>query len=136
MHIRDDDGSDEIVMNLAPMIDVVFLLLIFFMVSTTFVQKEKEMGLDLPQAESGEEAEITPDEIVINLMRDGRILVSGDELDRSALIEALTRIARRDPETPVTIRGDKEVFHEHVVAVMDACRIAGLSNLGVMTLDG
>ena len=136
MRIRDEDGSDEIVMNLAPMIDVVFLLLIFFMVSTTFVQKEKEMGLELPQAESGDEAEITPDEIVINLMRDGRILISGDELDRSALIEALTRVARRDPETPVTIRGDKEVFHEHVVGVMDACRIAGLSNLGVMTLDG
>jgi len=136
MRIRDEDGNDELVMNLAPMIDVVFLLLIFFMVATTFVEKEKEMALDLPQAESGDEPERTPDEIVINIMRDGRILVSGEEVDRAALIESLTRVARRDPETPVTIRGDKEVFHEHVVGVMDACRIAGLSNLGVMTLDG
>jgi biopolymer transport protein ExbD len=136
MQVNDGDGSDELVLNLAPMIDVVFLLLIFFMVATTFVEKEKEMGLDLPQAESGEEAERTPDEVVINLMRDGRILVAGEEVDRSALIESLTRVARRDPETPVTIRGDKEVFHQHVVSVMDACRVAGLSNLGVMTLDG
>jgi biopolymer transport protein ExbD len=136
MHVDDGDGSDELVLNLAPMIDVVFLLLIFFMVATTFAEKEKEMGLDLPQAESGEEAQSKPDEVVINLMRDGRILVSGDEVDRAALIESLTRVARRDPETPVTIRGDKEVFHQHVVGVMDACRIAGLSNLGVMTLDG
>lgn len=135
MRIRDEDGSDELVMNLAPMIDVVFLLLIFFMVATTFVEKEKEMALDLPQAESGDEEESTPEEIVINIMRDGRIIVAGKEVDRAALIESLTRVARRDPETPVTIRGDKEVFHEHVVAVMDACRIAGLSNLGVMTLD-
>ena len=81
-------------------------------------------------------AQVEVDEVVINLMRDGRILVSGDEVDRAALIESLTRVARRDPETPVTIRGDKEVFHQHVVGVMDACRIAGLSNLGVMTLDG
>ena len=56
MQIRDDDTSEDLVQSLAPMIDVVFLLLIFFMVATTFVEREKEMGIDLPTAQSGEDA--------------------------------------------------------------------------------
>ena len=136
MRIADDNEAEDVAFNLAPMIDVVFLLLIFFMVATTFVEKEKELGVELPVAESGDEAAPDNDEIVINLTREGSIVLNGEEIERSALLELLGRAARRDPETPVTIRGDKEVFHEHVVSVMDAVRTSGLTNLGVMTLDG
>ncbi len=134
MKIRDDEEEQQL--NLAPMIDVVFLLLIFFMVATTFIEREKEMGLELPVAESGDDVGLEPDEIVINLMRDGTIRMSGEDVGQDELAERLSRVARRDPETPVTIRGDRAVEHGHVVGVMDACRGAGLVNLGVMTLDG
>jgi biopolymer transport protein ExbD len=118
------------------MIDVVFLLLIFFMVATTFVDREKEMDVDLPQAESGEQPEKEQDEIVINLLADGRMMVDGREVTREELDPILVRAARRNAETPVTIRGDREAVVERLVHVMDACRLAGLSNLGLMTLDG
>ncbi len=126
-------GNPEI--NLAPMIDVVFLLLIFFMVATTFVEREKEMGLDLPDAETGEEVDHELDEIVINLMSDGRTLVDGQEMDVDALTDHLERVARRNRETPVTIRGDEKAVVQSLVDVMDVCRLVGLSDLGVMTLD-
>ena len=136
MQIKDTDATEELAMNLAPMIDVVFLLLIFFMVATTFVDQEKELSVDLPLAQSGEEAEPQPEEIVLNLLADGSIVMNGATLSPDELRAQLERLARGNPETPVTIRGDKKVFHEHVVALMDSCRLAGLQNLGLMTIDG
>ena len=136
MQVKDNDPAEELTLNLAPMIDVVFLLLIFFMVATTFVEREKEMGVDLPTAESGEESMRDLDEIVINLMRDGVIRLNGEEVSEDGLEAALDLAARTNPETPVTIRGDRDVVLQRVVAVMDACRIAGLTDIGMMTQDG
>lgn len=135
MHIDTDDG-EELALNLAPMIDVVFLLLVFFMVATTFVEKEKEMGVDLPSASTGAEPAPAPTEIVINLLRDGTMKVAGRELSRDQLVAELERAARVDRETPVTIRGDKDVPYQRVVGVMDTCRATGLLNIGLMTLEG
>ena len=133
MQIRDSEGSDELTLNMAPMIDIVFLLLIFFMVSTTFVDREKQMSIELPLAQSGETPEREPEEVVINVGRDGRVFLGLAEVPQDALLASLTRTAGENPETPVTIRGHKEALHEHVVAVMDTCRRAGLQNLGIMT---
>ncbi len=136
MRIQDDDGGEELVLNLAPMIDIVFLLLIFFMVATTFVQREKELGIDLPVAESGEESFLETDEIVINLLQDGAIKLNGEDVSRQQLERLLSNAANTNPDTPVTIRGDREVVLQRVVAVMDACRLAGLTDIGMTTLDG
>lgn len=133
MQVRDGNSGEDMAFNMAPMIDIVFLLLIFFMVSTTFVDHEKEMGIELPQASSGDAPERKPEEVVINIGQDGRVYLGQDEVPEADLLASLERTARRDPETPVTIRGHRQAFHEHVVAVMDTCRRAGLVNLGVMT---
>lgn len=135
MRIRDTDETDGFQLNLAPLIDVVFLLLIFFMVATSFLDPEKEMAIDLPAAHSGAGPEEEPDEIVINVLKDGRLLVAGSEMDDAGLGAALERAARRSKETSVTIRGDRQVRHERIVQVMDACGVAGLTRLAVGTLD-
>jgi biopolymer transport protein ExbD len=135
MRIRTQDPAAELSLNLAPMIDVVFLLLIFFMVATTFAQQEKEMSLDLPTAETGDEAQSTPEEIVINLMTDGRMRIAGEDVDEEALEALLVRAARSNAETPVTIRGDRDVVLQRVVMVMDACRRAGLTDIGIVHQD-
>ena len=137
MHIRDtEEGEHEnFQINLTSLIDVVFLLLIFFMVATSFLDPEQEIGIELPEAQSGESLAQTPDEIIINVLRDGRLIVSGHEVDRAGLESALRRAARANPETPVTIRGDRLVAHEQVVRVMDACGNAGLTHLAVGTLE-
>ncbi len=135
MHIRDGNDGDELTLNLTPMIDVVFLLLIFFMVATTFLEPEKQLEIDLPRAESGGSADEERDEIVINVTSDGRVLLSGEEVDESGLRTALRSAADRDPATAVTIRGDRAARHESIVGVMDACGSAGLFNLSVGTLE-
>jgi len=130
-----DSNEDEPILNLTPMIDVVFQLLIFFMVATTFLDPEKEIGIELPEATSGvasEEAE----ELIINIFADGRIVLSGREIPSDDLLSELKAAAQANPQTPVTIRGDRLVHHERVVQVMDACGQAGLLNLAVGTMEG
>jgi biopolymer transport protein ExbD len=129
-------NEEEVTMNMAPLIDVVFQMLIFFMVATTYGNQtmEKELDVDLPTAESGEEP-AKREEVVINLLRDGRIVVDGANHTRESLLRLLEEVARADAQTPVTIRGDKQSMLESVVSIMDVCRITGLSNLGVMTRD-
>lgn len=134
MRIRDEDALAEPEFSMAPLIDIVFQLLIFFMVATTYSNKEKELGIDLPTTQSGESS-VAPQELVINVFRDGRITLGGRDVERDDLAAALAQAADGNVEIAVTIRGDRQVAHETVVAVLDACGIAGLSNLSVGTLD-
>lgn len=135
MKIR-SKGEEEPVLNLTPMIDVVFQLLVFFMVATTFLDPEKEIAIDLPEASSGEASEANDEELIINVFADGSIVLSGQQLSSDDLLHALKSAARADPARPVTIRGDRLVHHERIVKVMDACGQAGLLNLAVGTLQG
>ena len=133
MNIREDADGDELVINLTPLIDVVFLLLIFFMVTTTFLDPEREIDVELPVAQSAGEPQRLPEEIVLNVLEDGRVLHRGEELDRDELTALLKGAAQHDAGTPVTIRGHRRARHQNIVAVMDACGLAGLSNLAVGT---
>ncbi len=135
MRVQSRDPLDELAQNLAPMIDVVFLLLIFFMVATTFVDPEQELDLEPPTTESGAEWTEAPEELVIQVTRDGRILLEGFELDESSLRARLDQVARANPATPVTLRGDEEAGYGAVVHVFDLCRLAGLTNLGLLTRE-
>ena len=133
MNIREDTDSEELVVNLTPLIDVVFLLLIFFMVTTTFLDPEREIDIDLPTAESAGDPDRSPDEIVVNVLEDGRIILEGSPITSEELLGVFKRAAQHDPETPVTIRGHRLAQHQNIVGVMDACGIAGLVNLSVGT---
>lgn len=135
MKIQSRD-AEEPVLNLTPMIDVVFQLLIFFMVATTFLDPEKEIGIELPEAASGEAPDPEEEELIINIFADGRIVLAGREIPPDTLLSELKAAAQADPQQPVTIRGDRLVHHERVVMVMDACGQAGLLNLAVGTLEG
>ena len=84
-------------------------------------------------AESSGDPQRTPEEVIVNVLEDGRLVVAGDTLTRDELVGLLKRTAQHDPTTPVTIRGHRSARHEMIVSVMDACGLAGLSNLAVGT---
>jgi len=107
--------------------------LIFFMVATTFLDPEREIEVELPTAQAAGEPERTPEEIVLNILEDGRVFHAGEELADDQLLLLLKRAAQHDPETPVTIRGHRLTQHQNIVTVMDACGTAGLYNLAVGT---
>jgi biopolymer transport protein ExbD len=131
MRIRTRPGHEEAAIPLTSMMDIVFLLLLFYMVTTTSFDQERALELELPGAQSAEE--LPPEELVISVLADGRIFLAQDELSQPELLARLRSAARAAPDTPVTIRGDRAARHETIVSVLDACGLAGLRNLSVGT---
>lgn len=78
----------------------------------------------------------TPQELVINVSRDGRISIDGRALQGEDLRRVLATAAQRGPRTLVTVRGDRRGAYDEIVQVLDKCMRAGLSNLSLSTLDG
>jgi biopolymer transport protein ExbD len=119
--------EQELDVNLTPLIDVVFLLLIFFMVSTTFV-RESEIDLTLPEA-SEEQRDAPLDKIDIAVDKKGQYFVNGKALINSQLATmktALRELKNADGEPLVIISADAEASHQSVITVMDAARQVGL----------
>lgn len=136
MNLDVEEDRTPVVIDLAPMIDVIFQLLIFFLVTTTFLHRERQIEIDLPVAETGSDPTGESEEIVVNVHRDGRIGWGKEYLVEGELDRRLRSVGAVAPERPVTIRGDRAALHEWIVAVMDACGRAGLGNLNLGTLEG
>ncbi len=126
---------EEAGVDLTPLIDVVFLLLIFFMVSTTFI-RETQLKIDLPEA-SGELQEVENDVIEITVDRRGDYAVNGQLLVNSemdTLLRSLREVlTEREPSVRVIITADANAAHQYVVRAMDAAGRVGLSRVSITT---
>ncbi|MFO0885524.1 MAG: biopolymer transporter ExbD [Pirellulales bacterium] len=109
--------------NLTPMIDMVFLLLIFFLVSSEFAKDDaKEMPVDLPSASSALPMTAKPKVIYINVTSTGQFVVDEQLLSSKELESVLARAVRDNPlGQSAIIRADKQVAYQHVMGAMDAC---------------
>ncbi|MBQ0713137.1 MAG: biopolymer transporter ExbD [Porticoccus sp.] len=120
--------------NLTPLIDVVFLLLIFFMVSTTFT-KESHLILDLPEAD-GEVVEAPVDGIEILIGKNGDYTINGKQLinrQLKTLMRSLEDVSLGNSELPLTITADANTSHQSVVTAMDAAGKMGFIHLKITT---
>jgi len=135
MFLREDDPLDAQTLNLTSLTDLVFLLLVFFLCATTFLDPERALGLELPSAANATQSKQV-DEIVLNVSQAGEVTLAGRVVPPSELVAELRRACGGRSETPVTIRGDRRSSHADIVRVMDACGAAGLFNLGIGALEG
>ncbi|MBN1556543.1 MAG: biopolymer transporter ExbD [Lentisphaerae bacterium] len=119
--------------QLAPMIDVIFILLSFFIATQIFSQWETEIDITLPTAESGDLPERLPGEIIINILEDGTVSVNRRVLDDAALGGLLARIVELFPGQSVLIRADRRTDYGHVIRVLDRCRQADIWNISFAT---
>ncbi len=125
---------DDVNVNLTPLIDVVFLLLIFFMVSTTFT-RETQLSVDLPEAQ-GQVKESNEEEIEILIDEGGSYRVNGQGLVDSrmrTLQAAIYKISAGDTTMPMIITADAQAAHEDVVRAMDAAGQMGFVHLSITT---
>lgn len=128
---------EELDLNITPLIDIVFLLLIFFMVSTTF-QKESQLHVQLPQSVQQPEQD-RPETLEIVISADGQYALGGRTLsdDRlSTLLQALRQLAGDDRDRPLVVRADARTPHQAVVRAMDAAAQLGLTRLSIATSSG
>lgn len=127
---------DDVTLDMTPLIDAVFLLLIFFAVATTFT-KETRLGIDLPEA-SGQKPAATKNAIDVSVSESGEFAVNGNPLvnaDRATLKEALAAAAAGRKDMPFFLTADAKATHQNVVTVMDVAGELGFINLSIVTRE-
>lgn len=127
-------GGDEPELNLTPLIDVVFILLIFFMVSTTF-QKESEIKIELPEA-SADAVEEKKDVLELVIDAEGRYFIEQQQVvntELETLQKAISKFLGDRTGIPVVIRADRRTPYESVVRAMDAISRLGLVQMSLAT---
>ena len=121
--------------QLTSMMDVIFLLLFFFITTSVFSQWEYQIDITLPSAQSGRVPERLPGEIIINITKDGRVSVNQQDLTLDVLKTRLDRLAKYFPGQPVVLRADKETRYEDLIKVVDTCRKADIWNFSMATSE-
>ena len=133
MKFRQRNRSRAPALALTSMLDVIFLLLCFFVTVSVFSQWESEISIKLPNAKTAETPERLPGEIIVNLAKDGKITVNSAALTLGDLGARLAKVAKFYPGQPVIIRADREVRYESLVELIDTCRAAGIWNFSLAT---
>jgi biopolymer transport protein ExbD len=114
--------------EIIPMIDTVFFLLVFFMMASLSMTVYRGMSLSLPKAASGEPRQ---DRVSVSVTRDGVIYLDRDQVEPAQLTENLRALHEKDPEVVVVVSADGDVTHRRVVEAMDAARLAGISKMAI-----
>jgi biopolymer transport protein ExbD len=128
---RDDDDADGFAIPITPLVDIVFLLLVFFLVATTFMDEEKDLTLSLPRASAQPGEAPALERIMINIRSDGSLLLGNRPTSRESLFRALVEARRANPMVPVVLRGDKSASHGEIVGVLSICQRARIRNVAV-----
>ncbi|MBH47828.1 MAG: biopolymer transporter ExbD [Halobacteriovorax sp.] len=124
-------SREQLTFEMTPLIDVVFLLIIFFMVTSVFKKDELSLLLALPKASSGEATE-AKEKLFLKLeLTTEELAIAGEKISLDALPARLSTVS--DKEQPVELRVDKDVRYERVVNVLDALKAAQLQNINLIT---
>jgi len=133
MKFQSQFGSERTGIQLAPMIDVVFLLLIFFIVLWNYARFETEIDISVPAASAGENPERTIGEIVVNVKKEGQIIIEGVEKTEQETLEMFNNIVAAYPDQALILRGDKEASFDHIVKILNLCKKANIWNISFAT---
>ena len=122
-------------LNMTPMIDVVFNLLIFFLLGSTYMSDERELALELPTSAVAAPLTEAPDEIIVNVLADGKITVQGAAVSMAELERRLEAARKNYADQAVAVRGDASVRYQAVADVISACRRTGIAHLDVLVRE-
>lgn len=117
-------------LDIAPLIDIVFLLLVFFMLTSTFLVPEA-IELELPESSSSNVTEITP--ITVALNEAGELTLNGEAIALEQLKAAIEPLLKQDSDAPITLKSDAQSKVQQLLSVMDELRAAGGSNIALAT---
>ncbi len=133
MRVPQNLRSGDLEINMTPMIDIVFLLIIFFLVSSHLARQEAQMDLPLPIADSGTKAdEIEGRRLTLNVKGDGEMILAGRRVTREELGRRLAAALKdANGELEVRIRGNREVPYRHIAQIMLSCARSGIWNVTI-----
>lgn len=128
-------APSTLTLQLAPLLDVVFLLLIFFVVTQAFILTEQDLDVKVPTADEGKKNDSRAlNEIIINVRQDGTVTINREVIPLSELEGRVKRLAMAGGEvTPILIRGDGKCEYENIIAVVNVCLKAKIYNIRFST---
>jgi biopolymer transport protein ExbD len=133
MNFRAHVYPERIFFQIAPMVDILLFLLVFFILTWNFSRNEAELDVKVPAAREGKESRRPAGEVILNVKKDGAIFMNRRAMSPDELLETLTRIAKLYPDQAVILRGDENVDYRYVVDVLDICRAANIWNVAFAT---
>ncbi len=133
MNFRAHVYPERIVFQIAPMVDILLFLLVFFILTWNFSRNEAELDVKVPAAREGKESRRPAGEVILNVKKDGGIVMNRRPMSSDELLETLSRIAKLYPDQAVILRGDENVDYRFVVDVLDICRAANIWNVAFAT---
>jgi biopolymer transport protein ExbD len=132
MRIRIED-DDQVEVQMAPLVDCVFLLIIFFLVATTLRKIEKELPLELPEAAAAIGRQVDSDMTIISIDKDGNLYLGSEPVGQGYLGRKLPELAQQNPQHRIRIDGDRRAPLSAAVEVLDMCNFENLKNVGIKT---
>jgi len=130
----EEDEKPEV--SLTSMMDCIFLILIFFLVSSQLKKVEKEVPLELPEAQATRDVKATPDLITVSVTSKGDFYVNAKPVGAAGLRASLTAAAKENPDRRIRLNGDVYAPFRAIVQVLDTCQQEGLTVVGIHTADG
>lgn len=128
--IRKKSALEEAAIDMAPLIDMTFLLLIFFLVNTNFI---KETGIEVKRPHAASGAPVKGDMILIGVSNAGTIHMNGQRIDLSAVRSTVSQMRLKTPKAPVVVVADESARVFLIVRVIDECRLAGAEEVSLAT---
>ncbi|SRR5581483_4193753 len=119
--------------QIAPMVDILLVLLVFFIVTWNFALSENELDVKIPSANKAQEQRPYVGQVVVNVKADGTIVFQRKPISPQDLLTKLKELAKLFPDQAVILRGDQRVDYKHIVDVLDICRSANIWNVAFAT---
>jgi biopolymer transport protein ExbD len=118
---------------IAPMVDILLVILVFFIVTWNFALSENELDVRVPTATKANETQPYVGQVVINIAANGTVIVNRQPKSSAELLELLKKLSQLYPDQAIIVRGDQGVEYKHIVDVLDICRQADIWNVAFAT---
>lgn len=135
MRITTTDQDEGTEVQMAPLIDCVFLLLIFFLVAATLKRAHKELELELPHSSAAIKTKSEADTLIMEVTRDGTVHIDAQPMTQRLLHKRIRQAATEAPNRRVRIDADRATAFQHIVHLLDLLQFEGLNNVGVRSRD-
>ncbi len=133
MNFRSRTASQHPGIQLAPLVDVLLLLLIFFLLTWNAARNENELDVRVPKASAAKEKSAPIGDVIVNVKADGNVVVNRRTLSGPDLTAMLKSLVQLNPEQAIVIRGDEAGAYRHIIGVLNICSEAGVTNVAFAT---
>ena len=133
MKFRQRTAPNIIGFQIAPMVDILLVLLVFFIVTWSFARKELELDVKVPTAQNAKESNPVVNQTVLNIRQDGTVVWNRKVVSQAELLSRLRELAGEFPDFAIIVRGDERTPYRFLINVLDICRDANIWNVAFAT---